>query len=45
MSVVLTHPLVLHSHAGGYAKGGGNGGEHGDDDVQDFLPKRFVHDD
>ena len=33
----------LDAHAGGHAKGGGDGGKHRDDDVQDFLPKRFVH--
>ena len=26
-----------------HPEGGGNGGEHGDDDVQDFTPKVFVH--
>ena len=27
----------------GHPEGGGNGGEYGDYDVQDFAPKVFVH--
>ena len=34
--------LVHHSDARGDSKGGGNGGEYGDEDVQDFAPKLFV---
>ena len=30
-------------HARGHPEGGGNGGEYGDYDVQDFAPKVFVH--
>ena len=35
-------PLVHHSDARGDSKGGGNGGQYGDEDVQDFAPKLFV---
>ena len=46
MSVELTHPIFfLHSYAGGYTEGSGDGGEYGDDDVKDFAPKFFFHDD
>ena len=34
--------LVHHSDARGDSKGGGNGGQYGDEDVQDFAPKLFV---
>ena len=33
---------VCNLHAGGHTKGGGNGGQYGDEDVQDFAPKLFV---
>ena len=33
---------ILHAHARGHSEGSGNGGEHGDDDVQDFTPKVLV---
>ena len=29
--------------ARGGAQSGGDGGEHGDDEVQDFLPEFFLH--
>ena len=32
-----------HIDARGSSQGGGDGGEHGDDEVQDFLPKFFLH--
>ena len=35
--------LLLHAHARGHPEGGGNGGQHGNDDVQDFAPKFFFH--
>ena len=35
--------MVLHSHARGHPEGGGDGGEYGDGDVQDFAPDFFVH--
>ena len=34
--------LLADVHAAGDAEGGGDGGEHGDDDVQDFTPELFV---
>ena len=34
----------LHAHAGGHPEGGGNGGQHGNYDVQDFAPEFFFHD-
>ena len=37
-------PFFLYSYAGGHTESSGDGGKYGDDDVQDFLPKRFVHD-
>ena len=30
------------SYAGGYPEGGGNGGEYGNEDVEDFPPEVFV---
>ena len=36
--------LSLHRlYARGGAQGGGDGGEHGDDEVQYFLPEFFLH--
>ena len=37
--------FFLHSHAGGDTKGGGNSGQYSNDNVQDFAPKFFFHDD
>ena len=34
---------MLYTDAGGHSEGGGDGGEYGDDDVQDFAPKFFFH--
>ena len=33
--------FLLHAHARGHSEGGGDGGEHGDHDVQDLAPKFF----
>ena len=38
-----TFGVRLHAHARSHSESGGDGGKHRDDDVQDFLPKRFVH--
>ena len=35
---------ALRADARGHTEGGGNGGEHGDDDVEDFSPDVLVHD-
>ena len=40
--LVLSTGYVLCLHARAHSEGGGNGGEHGDYDVQDFTPKFFV---
>ena len=32
----------LYAHARGHPEGSGNGGKHGDYDVEDFTPKVFV---
>ena len=34
--------VLLHTHARSHSEGGCDGGEHGDDDVQDFAPKVLV---
>ena len=34
--------LRLYADARGYTKGGGNGGKHGDDDVEDLSPDVLV---
>ena len=34
--------LLLHAHARGHSESGGDGGEHGNYDVQDFTPDFFV---
>jgi len=34
--------VFLHAHARGDPEGGGDGGEHGDDDVDDFSPDVLV---
>ena len=35
--------LLADVHAAGDAEGGGDGGEHSNDDVQNLLPDFFVH--
>ena len=34
--------VTLYSYARSHPKSSGDGGEHGDDDVQDFAPKGLV---
>ena len=34
--------LVHHPDARGHTKGGGDGGQHSDENVQDFAPELFV---
>ena len=34
--------LFLYANAAGHSESGGNGGEHGDYDVEDFTPDVFV---
>ena len=34
--------LVHHPDARGHTKGGGDGGQHSDENVQDFTPELFV---
>ena len=41
-SVLCVDVLACTLHAGGHAKGGGNGRKHGDYDVDDFAPKIVV---
>ena len=41
-SADATSVLFSRSYAGGYPKGGGNGGEYGNEDVEDFSPEVFV---
>ena len=41
-SLPVTGMPFLHAYAGGYSKGGGNGGEYGDYDVEDFSPDALV---
>ena len=36
--------LLLHAHAGSHPEGGGNGGQYGNYDVQDFTPDFLAHD-
>ena len=36
--------LLLHAHARGHPEGGGDGGQYGDYDVQDFTPDFLAHD-
>ena len=38
-----TFGVRLHSHARSHTESGGDGGKHRDGDVENFLPKRFVH--
>ena len=39
-----TRPLsLLYSYAGGHTESSGDGGQYGDDDVEDFAPKFFFH--
>ena len=35
--------LLLHAHARCHPEGGGNGGQHSNDDVQNLAPNFFVH--
>ena len=35
--------FLLHAHARGHPEGGGDGGQHGNDDVQNFAPNVFFH--
>ena len=41
-SADATSVLFSRSYAGGYPEGGGNGGEYGNEDVEDFSPEVFV---
>ena len=40
-----TFGVRLHSHARSHTESGGDGGKHRDDDVENFAPKFFFHDD
>ena len=41
--IIFTGATLTDSHARGHPEGSGNGRQHGDDQVQDFLNEFFFH--